>query len=92
MHLDEITECIVETSVESQRKNSEDVFVSSIFVSDIFGGKVDELSQLVPFILSGINNIRTTTLKKADKDAIFDSKVEKPTLFEIEKLLTSEVV
>jgi len=59
IQLDQLAQLVIDTSVEQQRRTTEKSFSSRILVGDVFGGKVDVLCRLVPFIMSSADEIRS---------------------------------
>ena len=63
-HLDEICRCVIDTSVGQQQRRTENMFLKSVFISDIFGGGMDTLCQKVPLVMSQVEAIRNLIVAK----------------------------
>lgn len=63
IHMDDMAQCMVDTSVASQRRRSEQSPLTACTVyPDPFGGQVQPLAKLVPFLMRNADLIRAQAL------------------------------
>ncbi|GBG25928.1 Hypothetical Protein FCC1311_021472 [Hondaea fermentalgiana] len=63
IHVDDMAQCMVDTSVSSQRRRSEQSpLIASTVHPDPFGGRIEPLARLVPYIVRASDQIRSQAL------------------------------